>query len=121
MIEFKDFQDENGKVNWAKYDKAQIDNGEKCLRCGALILRSKNVRTLCFDCKSLDEEKGKVSHDSYIRCPKCSSQWDPQTIEQYDAFQDGEHDVICPECEHRFEIITYVTYTFISPAMEGSK
>jgi DNA-directed RNA polymerase subunit RPC12/RpoP len=65
-----------------------------------------------------DSETGAIIHKSRIRCPKCGHQhdvWDcvlPGTI-----CEEGEHDVMCEDCEHKFTIETSVSYSFESPEM----
>jgi DNA-directed RNA polymerase subunit RPC12/RpoP len=95
-----------------------IDAGEQCMTCGGHIftLRPPGYRRECHSCKDLGASTDEVSHKSKIRCPKCRETWDAWETD-YDIFGEGEHDVTCPECEHEFEITTYVTHTFKSPAI----
>lgn len=59
---------------------------------------------------------GEVSHGDYIRCPACGSRIVVHDGDSYELLSDGEHEVMCNECEFEFEITTDVTYAFTSPA-----
>ena len=116
MVSMKDYEDKNGEVDWKAYRQAQVDAGEKCYKCNTYVMFSKGFRTLCSDCISLGD-KGEISHDSFIRCPKCKESWDPSYSDDFEVYQDGDHEVHCSECQHKFQITTHVSYTFCSPAL----
>lgn len=117
MVSINDFKDDKGDVDWKAYRKAQIEHGDKCYKCETYITFNRgNTRSLCHECQSL-LSKDETSHSSYIRCPSCSATWEPSDCEDFDCYNDGDHDVECPECDHKFKISTCVSYTFISPEM----
>lgn len=120
MISFKDFEREDGTVDWQAHGRAEVAAGEKCYQCGDFILYSKGVRILCFDCNKATED-GELNHDRFLRCPKCRELWNPMDSEDYQVFQEDSHDVSCQECGHDFEVSTAVSYTFTSPAMVEDK
>lgn len=120
MIHLKDFEDEKGKIDWKAYNKAEEDAGERCYKCGSHIIFAKGFRTICYSCsKATDSEE--FDHDCFLRCPKCKETWNPDDTEDYDVYADGEHGVICPECNNEFEITTSVSYSFTSPELVGEK
>jgi len=129
-----DFRDEKGEIDWKAYRQAEIDTGERCYRCGDFIMLSfvcdivgslfnREPKTpqkrLCPSCKSLDEKTGdEVTHERYIRCPKCGHQDD---ITDWDCdwgrekYEEGDHEVTCNSCEYEFIITTNVSYSYTSP------
>ena len=117
MISILDYKTSDGKVDWNEYRTAKIGAGERCYQCGASIQFGSGFRSLCSACQLLVSNDGGVSHEQYIRCPKCSKTWDPYQHENYDLLEDGPHDVTCPRCDHEFEVETDVTYSFTSPGM----
>jgi len=119
MIDFSDYRNEDGEIDWAAYHKAEIDNGERCITCGThmfSIWEENNYPHKCIQCKEL-KEPSKVTHDKLIRCPKCKEKWEPADTEDYEVFQDGEHDICCQHCDHEFTISTMVQYNFTSPEL----
>lgn len=110
------FQDENGRVDWNKYDAAQVANGEKCRDCGAYITYGGNgYSVLCYECKNLTKDD-EVTHHSLLRCPHCA--WIRGVDEDYHLYEEGEQEVCCYECNKSFEVSVRATYTFTSPALE---
>jgi DNA-directed RNA polymerase subunit RPC12/RpoP len=109
---------------WARMereDEQEKKSGEKCRKCGAYIfcLRPPGYSQLCWKCKQLDGADS-VRDNRYIRCPKCRHSWNPFEDDCYfenSVFEEGEHDVSCPSCEHKFEVTTNVSYSFDSPAL----
>lgn len=118
MISFEDHKDAEGKINWQSYDAAQITAGEKCRKCRKLIYPGKGYETSCYDCQSLSDGVSSV-HSRFIRCPKCHTTWDPYESEDYNVFEEGEHEVWCSECEHEFVVSTTVSFSFDSGPLEG--
>lgn len=51
MISANDFLMPDGKIDWQAYDKARIDAGEKCKKCGKHLLFPKGYPEECFACK----------------------------------------------------------------------
>jgi DNA-directed RNA polymerase subunit RPC12/RpoP len=114
MPSFEDYRDDKGRIDWGAYHKAEVLVGERCDKCGGYILFAKGYRTICRACQDMAGKKEEVTHDHYIRCPKCghiSSVHD----DCYGLFEDGEHDVSCQECEHDYVVSTHVEFHFISP------
>jgi len=119
LINFEDYK-ENGLINWKRYDEAKVNAGEKCYICGSYISSFPNKssgKTLCYDCKNLETSTEKVIHDSLIRCPSCKNTWDIVDNSDYECYNEGEHDIVCPECNHEFTIETIVEYSFTSPEL----
>ena len=104
----------NGEVDWKAYRKAQLENGERCSKCDNIIFWHKGYESLCMECEDIDKP-GELHHSDFIRCPRCGSLEDVQYSEQYELYEDGEHSVMCDECDFEYEISTYVKYTFKSP------
>ena len=118
MVSLTQFKTADGKTDWGAYRAAQVAAGDICQRCGAYVGffgLDRSGPCSCSSCRELDTEAGDVSHRSFIRCPKCGGTWDPCHSDDYDIFADGDHDVTCPDCEHEFEMVTHVSYTFQSP------
>jgi DNA-directed RNA polymerase subunit RPC12/RpoP len=115
---------ETSQEFWARVkreDEEKKQSGEKCLMCGEYILclRPPGYSQRCWKCKELDGADA-VRDNRYVRCPKCRHSWNPFDGDAYwenDFFQEGEHDVCCPACEHRFEVTTNVSYSFDSPVL----
>lgn len=116
MADFRDFKREDGSIDWRAADAADIADGSHCYQCRSYIVWSKGTRALCSDCASATEDK-ELSHDKFLRCPKCRNLWDPWEAEDYGVLTDDTHEVYCTECDHKFEVSTTVQYTFTSPPM----
>lgn len=61
----------------------------------------------------MSDDDDKVSHSSYIRCPKCGETM--ETGDWYEIMEDGEHEVYCDECNHKFTISTSIDISYTSP------
>ncbi len=126
MSTLDDFRKQDGQIDWDAYRQAEINEGKKCYKCGAYIMlsgisffgRPERIAgpSLCMSCRSLPN-KEEITHESFIRCPKCGHSWNPRDNENYEIYEDGDHNVCCPECDHDFEIFTSVTFTFRSPEL----
>ena len=111
----EDHRSEDGNINWASYKKAQKENGEYCYKCGALIVLGRGgYRRSCYQCDEL-RNGSSVTHNKFIRCPKCELSFSPYDSECYELLSEGEHSIHCIECNHCFEIETSVQYSFRSP------
>lgn len=120
MVRMEDYRGTDGHIDWTALRKAEIAAGEKCPRCGTYMSNLWEVRNyehLCSQCSSLDDNKEEISHDSIIRCPNCKESWDVGEGEDYQCYEDGEHDVCCSSCGHDFIVSTSVSYSFTSPAL----
>jgi len=116
MINFQDFK-KDGEVDWEAYRKAQVSSGERCESCGRFIVFGTGKSTACSLCKTINESSKIVKHDKFIRCPKCSSTFTAEDLSEFDIYEDGEHDIDCPNCKYFFVIETIITYNFSSPAI----
>lgn len=121
MIKFVDFANPDGSTDWDGYNKARVAAGEQCYRCGGMILSGPPCKSLCWSCKEMDRDRGKVTHESYIRCPMCGHQdnisdWDCDSSEA--KYSDGDHYVECSECDHEYMITTHALYEYTSPARD---
>jgi DNA-directed RNA polymerase subunit RPC12/RpoP len=115
MIRIADHIGPDGRVDWDAYRAAQRANGDRCFVCGATILFGPGHLDRCNACKALDEDRDEVTHDDFVRCPKCRHTMNVR--EEYDLFQDGTHELACDECGHEFEVTTVVSYSFRSPEL----
>ena len=128
-----DFKKPNGDIDWTAYHEAEVQAGERCMKCRSHIFASmfrgifggkdrEYGPQLCGSCKSLtDDEDHEVTHDDYIRCPHCGhldqiSDWDCDYYRE--KYEDGEHTVYCSECEKEYEITTHCSFSYTSPPME---
>ncbi|KKN81504.1 hypothetical protein LCGC14_0317630 [marine sediment metagenome] len=123
-VKSEDYKKEDDSEDWTAYRKARIENGEICHVCQCdFIIFPKGRKWKCGDCKRLEEDQGEVTSRKFVRCPKCGLQWDPYHSEEYDLFEDGDHDSSC-ECGCDFRVSTNVTHAFTSPPRiqeEGGK
>jgi len=117
-MKFSDFEDADGRVDWAAYHKTKEDKGERCITCGSFIMFGAGFRTECRSCKGLKDDDGERDHRSLIRCPKCRESFDVVESELYELYAEGEHDIDCPKCDYEFQVVTSVSYSFCSPEME---
>lgn len=120
MANFEDFRDDKGNVDWAAYRSTRVSIGEECMHCSKLIhlegIDAPGHPESCRDCKNMIVDQGEVSHGDYIRCPACGNRITVHDGDSYELLSDGEHEVMCNECEFEFAITTDVTYIFTSPA-----
>lgn len=123
MIDFDKLRKPDGSLDVEAYGAAtaadradRTAKGELCQErgCGRFIIWAKGYPQTCAPCKALDEP-GALDHPGEIRCPKCGAHWSPSDSEDYDVYNDGDHEVTCSGCGHDFEIQTSVTYSFRSP------
>lgn len=114
-VQFDDYQ-RDGHTDYTAYRKAQVANGERCSLCDSFIAMPSGKVSVCYHCKDIGDEE-ELTHHKFIRCPKCKGTFDPYENETYDVLEDGEHDLICPSCDHEFTITTQVSYSFVSPAV----
>ncbi len=116
MVSIDDHRKKDGGIDWDSYRKAQVASGEACRECGSFIVFGRGVPRLCGSCSALHQDEGDVSHEYRLRCPKCRHLWKVGT-DEYDLHQEGTHEVMCPECEHEFDIQTSVSFSFTSPKL----
>lgn len=116
MIDMEQFR-VDGRIDWERYRKAQMAAGERCERCGKLIVFGRIPYDLCDECRHI-QEPGQLRHSSQIRCPVCRHHWSVGDHEDADLFQDGDHGVSCEACGVEFEVSTRVSFTFTSPALK---
>jgi len=114
-VNFKDYTDEDGSIDWDACRVAEVANGQRCSSCGTFILMPSGHSTTCSACTSLTHDKEHVYHEARVRCPKCGEVWNPWETEDFQLMQEGEHNVQCDQCDHEFEVSTSVTYSFQSP------
>ena len=118
MLKISDYKTEKGNIDWKKFQKDQIELGERCYKCNCFILNSKeNKKTLCNDCLRLQNEiEEKVSHSSFIKCPYSLfiEESIPDLYYAY-LYEEGEHKIECVQCHKSFKIQTTVSYSFESP------
>ena len=123
MTNCTDFEREDGTIDWDAYHDSQVQAGNRCMSCGTLILNlglfSKPIDHAqdCISCRSMNNDSGEVTHDEYIRCPKCKHQHDASDEWEARIYEDGEHDIICVKCYREFEVSTRVSYSYTSPKL----
>lgn len=119
ILSIDDFKDAEGNVDWKAFRKAEIDNGDLCYECGGMarLLGGPGHQVLCTSCEKLGRMDDEVDHASRLRCPHCGhihivmgGDW-----EDYEIFNEGEHEVFCYGCNKKFQIETHVSYSFTSP------
>ena len=123
-MNISDFEDKDGKVDWVAYHKHKVAIGDECMTCGTYMLNLNlfgNKREPgpqdCADCRDIKGSGDEVTHDNFVRCPKCQHHWNPGECDDYKFYEGGEHDAWCGECDHQFTIETHVRHTFTSPAL----
>lgn len=120
MLNPTDFErsDGTGTIDWAMYNQARVEAGEVCCKCGGyIILGGGPGPAQCRECEGLSRDSGEASHPRRVRCPKCAHIWNPFDHESYHVYEEGEHELDCPQCGHSVEISTTVRYSLRSPAL----
>ena len=120
MTNINDYRKPDGTSDWDAYQVACVAAGKECRHCGGFILLPQGIPTLCDACKEIEQDSSEVTHGSQLRCPHCGASFHYST-DDYDLYDEGEHNVSCPECDQDFTITTSVTYSFTSPARIASK
>lgn len=119
-IRDEDFTRPDGTIDWAAASKARRANGETCSKCRSFITcwNPPGHEQICYSCRDLRDDADEVTHDDFIRCPKCGHEEDTGELDCDSGyiFSDGDHDWACSECGHVFLISTDVSYSFTSPA-----
>lgn len=115
MVNMDEYKKPDGNWDWDAYNRAKVAAGESCTTCGHFIVWAKGYPSQCSDCESIQKDAGEVTHDYRIRCPKCKDT--SQIDDRYRLYEEGTHEVGCNECGHDFEITTYVSRSFKSPAL----
>jgi hypothetical protein len=113
-VSFDDHTDAaTGRIDWAAYNQAQRDNGERCRTCPAIILFPKGHPAQCGQCRRLETDRDEAVHEERLRCPKCRHAWCPEEqLDEGDAVG-----VDCPLCEHAFDVGVFYTATYTSPPL----
>lgn len=121
MAFLSDCKNPDGSTDWKRYHELEAkereerkNKGEICYRCSRFIIWSKGYPQSCDGCKDI-EKREELRHDSKVRCPGCGHNWSVGDGDQYELYEEGEHEVSCDNCDLKFEITTYVSHTFISP------
>lgn len=123
MPYLSDHKNPDGSTNWETYraaDRAERDqekrDGTRCSTCETYISITfkKGSPEECYDCKEA-QKPGELRYSAKPRCPACMKTWNPGDTDDYDLYNEGEHEVTCPNCEHKFEVSTHVEYSFTSP------
>jgi transposase-like protein len=53
------------------------------------------------------------------RCPHCGESHSVSENEWWRLYEEGEHEVTCPDCDGDFTVSTSVTYSFSTEQQEG--
>lgn len=124
MASMRDFVGSDGLIGLEAYTSSEVADGMCCCRCKSYIFSGSPVRTLCWECKLLDNDRGRVVHPNLIRCPHCGFQEDIRESMRSDAdhyaYEEGTHYWVCSQCEGDYEIVTRVSHEFMSPPPEMS-
>jgi hypothetical protein len=116
-INIDNFRNEDGTHDWDAHEKAQIAHGDICYSCKAFILFPNGRATKCNSCLALTTSRVEVTHDRFVRCPKCGKTWKPDWCDDGDLYEEGEHEICCGECDATFTVTTHVSFTFCSPGL----
>jgi transposase-like protein len=54
-------------------------------------------------------EEGKFEYEDEILCPYCGEVYED---DEYQFYEEGEHEVECYHCEKTFNLNTHVTYSY---------
>ncbi len=119
-INIDDYEKPDGSIDWEKYRKAQLDNGEICSKCSSYIVwRSTDGPSLCYECKQINKDLEEFSHSRFIICPFCKKSVDPSEIDHPSvAYEDGHHAFTCLDCEKEFEVETSVSFYYTSRKLD---
>lgn len=115
MLNYKDFEGPDGKIDWSALRRAEVASGERCKQCDTFIWPASPATQLCHDCRDFEANDGAVWHDHAIRCPNCGNVEHASERGECGVYADGTHELYCYECEQDFEIETAVSYSFKSP------
>lgn len=119
LLDTDNYRDANGRLDWDRYKKAEIEHGQSCSKCGQFILWPKGHPQECSECKELEKNAESVRHEELIRCPQCVHQFKAYVdCDDGERLEDGEHNIECPECQAKFQIVTHVSFSFESPAIQ---
>ena len=117
MLNYEDFEDSNGVVDWKALYKAEIDGGHRCTLCrSAIHFGILGVPRQCSDCKKLLDDAEEVENETFVRCPACRHLELATECDGPRLWEDGEHSVICQECDTEFTVSTRVERYYTSPA-----
>ncbi|MCY1228223.1 hypothetical protein D9M72_405240 [compost metagenome] len=53
------------------------------------------------------------------KCPHCGKEIDIGSNDWWRLYEEGCHEVECPECEEPFSVVTRVSYSFSTDSQEG--
>jgi len=117
MLSFKDYEKEDGSIDWDRLRKAEIEQGYRCYTCKQSILfGGKGYQEECHQCKDLKSGRD-VSHSKMIRCPSCEHtefvDWESEF-----CYEAGEHEVYCSSCDKVYVVTTHVEYSYTSSPLE---
>jgi len=122
MPNIDSFKKPDGSIDMKAYNEAAAkerelkkDKGEICYVCGRWIFTGKGYPQECDDCKAIKKDEELHSNEK-VRCPDCGRAWRVGDGDYYELYNEGTHDVTCPECDADFEVRTWVQHTFVSPA-----
>lgn len=52
------------------------------------------------------------------KCPHCGEVYNVDDNEAYELYEDGTHEIHCPDCETQFTVTTNVYYSFSTDEQE---
>ena len=66
-------------------------------------------------------ERLKFRGNDNPKCPHCGETIDVAQHEQWELYDEGEHDMECPHCEREFVVSTNITYSFSTDEQEAAE
>lgn len=115
ITRMQDYAVPGGMVDWGRYKAAKVANGENCQVCGqTLSVFGDGKPRSCLACRdAVNRPQHSLAHNVMIRCPACRQLFTgPQKGIDYNR---GYLDVMCPACEHEFDVEIEVSVSFHSP------
>jgi len=123
-VSIADFKTADG-IDWAAYqvataraERENVDSGDRCSRCGVLLLQGPGHPRECVQCRALRRPE-ELTHDRFVRCPECGhfEAAHAAASDRNGLLEPGDHTVVCGNCGDSYPVNTIVSYSFTSPAL----
>lgn len=118
-MSISDFKDANGYTDWDAYEADEVSKGNRCKTCGTYIIHAFSTPKgpkECYSCKTLEGSDDEVTHDRYVRCPRCGLKDDAADWWESGIYDDNDTtSIYCNECEYEYEVTTHIIYSYESP------
>ncbi len=97
-----------------------------CKDCGK-VFNGLSFEDECYTCRKdryyktikqqlLDGEEDSTDCENEVICPWCGEIY--EIDDEYHLYEDGEHNLVCPNCEKRFLVNTSVSFSFSTERKE---